>query len=123
MGGLWLLGKRQVHTGGALCVALPRAALPGHPARAQREGARGSHPPALPTLQPPGKELSQQHWKGRQPAASELSGLDSPASGGGGRRRRETQEWFCQGLSCGQHVLQARSAALLQGRLLIPLTR
>lgn len=46
----------------------------------QREGAKRSHPPNLPTPLPLAKGPSQQHWRGRQLAVSGLSGLESLAS-------------------------------------------
>lgn len=66
----------------------PRQHSQGSEPGLRRQGAKGSHPPLLPALPPPGKGLSQQHWRGRQLAVSEFSGLESLASEERGKGRK-----------------------------------
>lgn len=88
----------------------------------QREGARES-PPALPALWPPGKALSQQHWKGRQLgfglkslASEKGGGKDKWVGAGGGHRNG-----FVRASHVASTVLCAHSTAPLRGQLLTPL--
>lgn len=88
----------------------PRQHSQGPEPELQRAGAKGSHPPTLPMLLPPGKGLSEQHQRGRQlPAASEPFGFKSLESEEKEKGRED--RWGMGGTAWGHRKFIPRCAS------------